>query len=121
MIEPMVTDQMKIDLLDRLVIERRHARGNPESPNHVDYFTLKALAADARARLPTTAAIAIASVGHQIEAARKQKARIGFVEIGNQQAVAEAVIAHWPVIRRALAAIQVPEIETEPPQGDERA
>lgn len=93
-----ITDQAKIALLETLIERHRDQRGNPDS----GYWILKALAADARARTPASTSKALSALSFQVETLARQRMRIGYAEVGHMQAVAEAVMAHWPAIRRAL-------------------
>jgi len=111
-----VMDAEKILVVERLVEALRlaGARANPGTPEHRDYLVLKAVAADLRAMLPETAHTALRSLQHQVNAAQRQKARLGFVEVGLQQGLAAAAVAHWPAVRMALArASRIEETEAE--------
>jgi len=114
MIEPAVEIGEKIALLEQMIRENRPARNLPaDNPDHRRLTVLKAIAADIRADLQETRKKVLEALTFQIVAARRQKGQIGYMEIGMQQAVAEATLAHWPAIRRTLLRYEWMEAEKE--------
>lgn len=91
----------KILLVERLIQDK--ARSTPGTPEHRRHEVLKSIAADLRTQLQKTNHVALQALSFQVTSARRQKARIGYLEVGHQQALAEAVLAHWPAVRQALA------------------
>lgn len=97
----LIHPEEKIKVVERFIDGMRHAR-DPNDADHRTYLIMKQVAQDMRAQLQETSHGVLNALGRQVEAARRQKARIGFVEVGQLQAVAEGTMAHWPAIRRAL-------------------
>lgn len=99
----MISDDDKLAAVERLIEDFRWARKDPAVPEHATYLALKAIATDLRAPKVEAKGRALQSLGFQVDAARAFKARIGYVEVGHMQAMAEALMAHWPAVKKALS------------------
>ena len=89
------TDEQKIEALERAIIGERQATG-------VRNEVLAAVAADLRAATAERVSGTLRSLQFQVDSARRSKARLGYMDVGHQQAMAEALLAHWPAVRAAL-------------------
>lgn len=95
------TSAEKLALIEDMIERFRWARSAPSAPEHGVWLKLKAIASDMRAVLGDANPVRLA-LEHQINAAARHKARIGFITIGQHQAIAEALMAHWSVVDIAL-------------------
>lgn len=98
------TDAEKLDFVERLIVHwRKEARAQLRADGGKDWLILKSIAADLRAKSPDVKNRALFALGIQIENARAAKARLGYIEVGHMQAMAEALMAHWPAVKKALS------------------
>lgn len=97
-----MTVEEKIDVVETLIEEYRWARNVETAPEHRIYGALKEIATDLRAATPAARSKVVDALRFQVDSAKRGKARIGYMEIGHMQALAEAVLAHWAVIKLAL-------------------
>ncbi len=109
-----ITAQEKIKVVEDMIELLRAYRNEPGTEQNRTWHVLKAVASDLRAQLASAPNAAVRSLEFHVESARKQKARIGFIEMGNHQAVSESLISFWPTVRRALVQAN----GTEKQQGD---
>ena len=93
----------KLAIVEDLIVVFRWARHHPDEPAHRSWLALKEIASDLRAPLPETKTRALHALGVQVDVARRFRERVGYIEVGHMQAMAEALMAHWPAISRALA------------------
>ena len=100
------TVEEKLAAVEHLIEIMRWARSHPDSAEHQTREMLKAIAVDLRAQLAGAGPTAMLSLETRINLARREKARIGYYEIRTLQGIGEEVIGRWPVISRALAALE---------------
>lgn len=103
---PSFTTEEKLAGVEHLIEIMRWARSNPGTPEHHSRELLKAIARDLRAQLHGAPLRTMNSLEYRVETARRQKARIGYCEISVLQSIGEDVLADWPVLRRALEAME---------------
>jgi hypothetical protein len=77
------------------------ARRNPGSSLHRQYETLKAIAADLRARQDLPRNNALGALGREIARVKASKTGLGYSE-GRMIELGNIVISKWPVISQAL-------------------
>jgi len=99
----------KLACVEAVIEGYRDAARRPTSDPSIKvlYETLKAIALDIRAARAATGQDGghiFAVLKGQVERARRSKAQLGYLEIGHQQALANAMIAHWTVISEAFRA-----------------
>lgn len=87
----------KLQVVERIIVETRSSD---------EAAVLKEIAADLRASQSGKNRVANALAYH-IDAALRTKARTGYIEVGHYQAIATGLIAHWPVVRRALEELKI--------------
>jgi hypothetical protein len=92
----------KLAAVERLIVDLRWARNDPALPEHKTLAALKAIALDLRGQHAGAPRRTLDALTFQINSAARSKARVGHVEIGHLQAVAECLTAHWSVVRQAL-------------------
>lgn len=111
------TPEEKLAVVERMIEAHRWARSAPGTKEQETWLALRAIASDVRATLPTAPGRTLQALSFQVDSARRSRARIGYLDVSHQQAVAEALLAHWLVVRRALELIErVDKIEEE--QGE---
>jgi non-ribosomal peptide synthetase component F len=88
--------------VEAMIEAMRWARSQPGTPEHATLELLKAIARNLRAQLDGASSRTMISLEYRINAALRQKARLGYYEIGALQGIGEEVIGKWPVLRRAL-------------------
>jgi hypothetical protein len=96
------TVEAKLAGVEAMIEALRWARSQPETPECATLELLKAIARDLRAQLDGASSATMISLEYRINAALRQKARLGYYEIGTLQGIGEEVIDKWPVLRRAL-------------------
>lgn len=79
------------------------ARRTPGSSLHRQYQTLKAIAADLRARQDLPRNNALGALGREIVRVKASKTALGYSE-GHMIELANILISKWPVVRQALEA-----------------
>ena len=97
-----MTPEVKLATVERLIEDFRWARSDPMVPEHQTYNALKALAVELRAQSPRASNKALQVLSMPIEHAQRFKACMGYIDMGHHQAISEALIGQWPVVRRAL-------------------
>lgn len=97
-----ITVEEKIAVIETLIESVRWARPHETAPEHRTWRVLRAIAADIRAERPEAPSAALDQLSFQVDVARRTKARIGYVEMGQHQAVSECLMAFWTVVRKAL-------------------
>lgn len=103
----------KIAAVDRLIHDLRWLRDLPNHPQYVEYQALKEIHADLVAETPKEITKVLGAIAFQVESARKSKARIGIIEIGNMQTLAEGMMGRWwPVVKKALERFEEASDET---------
>ena len=95
----MFTDEEKLEVLEDILDETRTSGTWSCDEDEAD--VLKSICAEIRAGSKPPSQT-LEALSFQVNAATRTKARIGYVEVGQFQAVAEGLIAHWPVVRLAL-------------------
>lgn len=99
------TVEQKLAAVEHWIEMLRPFRSQPGTSEHQTRELLKAIAVDLRTQLAGAGPTAMVSLEHRIDLARRQKARLGYYEIGTLQGIGEEVIGRWPVLQRALAAM----------------
>lgn len=97
----MSTNEQKLAAMELEINEARKARRNPGSEAHRHYETLKAIAADIRARLDLPRNQTLAAMERALQQLVRSKTDEGYDE-GKMNAVAQVVVHKWPFIRLAL-------------------
>ena len=92
-----LTDAEKIYVVES-IIEDLKAR----APFDTRLPELKKLATFLRAQRPSSVPKVLEALEFQVCSALRSKARLGYIEVGHWQAIAEGLLAHWPVVRKAL-------------------
>ena len=92
----------KLAAVESVIEMLRWARDDDTVIEHDIWLKLKATAADLRARLDEAPGRTLDALAFQVNSALRAKARVGYIDVGHQQAIAEAFIAHWPVVSHAL-------------------
>lgn len=95
------TDAEMIEALEDLIQTYKYARYRPENPDYAAYHTLRALAADLRARNPGAVSVAQRGLQEAIDACLQSKTAMGY-ENGRLCRVAQELIGRWPTVRQAL-------------------
>lgn len=103
------TTEEKLAVVEQLIETLRPFRSQPGTVENEARDLLKVLARDLRAAAAGAGPTAMASLEHRVESAKRQKARIGYYEIGTLQGIGEEVIGRWPVLRRALSGMEAVE------------
>jgi hypothetical protein len=111
--EPLTAAQ-KLAEIERMIEDLRWVRRTPGTPEGLSYRVLKAVALDLRARSQPSTQV-FEALDFQVRSALKAKARLGYIEMGNHQAVSEALLAHWSTVSAALERFE----ETKKQQGNE--
>jgi hypothetical protein len=105
--QKMFTDEQKLKALETIIEDEREvARALGHRNDDEETLILKAICADIRSKSPAAINKTLDALAFQVNSATNSKARIGHVDVGHLQAVAECVIAHWEVIRLALENIK---------------
>jgi hypothetical protein len=91
----------KLALLERMIEDTRAAR-NPGHESHHAHMILRSLARDVRAATVEQRAESFRVISEHIDRAHRSRARIGYLDVTVQQAIAEAVLAHWPSVEQAF-------------------
>lgn len=94
----MLTIQEKLAVIEHLIEDFRWARSDPAVPEHSTYHTLKAIAADHRARLYGTPSAVEVLLERRVRAAGLTGAPRHGALIG----LAQDVLAHWPSVKQGL-------------------
>lgn len=93
----------KLKLLE-LMIEQTRAARNPEHESHTAHLILRALARDVRASMTEQRAESLRVLSEHVDRARRSRARLGYLDVTVQQAIAAALLAHWPAVEQAFRA-----------------
>jgi hypothetical protein len=97
-----VTRDQKIAAVGRLLDDLRWSRGT-DCIEAQTYDALTAIAVDLRAETPAEIGKVRQAITHQVQFALRAKAHSGYFELGNMQALTEAICGKWfPVITKAL-------------------
>ncbi len=91
----------KIFVIDGLIEGVRWARMRPELGEHITYATLKAIAADLRARHGESPNVTEVEIGRRIEAVRQAKCVNGNLDAAISS-LGREVYSRWAVVRHAL-------------------
>ena len=96
------SDQDKLAAIEEMIASLRWAKNDEALPEHRLLMILKEIDRDVRARDPATTSRTLQTLAFHVDAATRAKARVGYLDAGHAQAVAEALMAHWSTVRRAL-------------------
>lgn len=96
------SDQEKLETLERVLDQSRYHEATRELFSREDRLILKAICADIKARDPAIGNRVLDAISFQVNSAALAKARLGYLDVGHHQALAEALLAHWPAVRVAL-------------------
>lgn len=99
MSDRLLTDVEKFAEIDRLITQLVTA--DRMAPNTLTLRVLKSIALDLQAQ-PGKAPRVLEALDFQVRSALRCKARLGYIEQSNHQAVSESLLGHWPVVRKAL-------------------
>lgn len=102
---PTTTD--KLEVLERLITDYRWARGmDPHTRGAAfAYVTLKAIAADVRARMDSAPTVADVELQRRVDAVVASKTAVGY-DGGRLAALATEVLNRWPVVKQALELLE---------------
>jgi hypothetical protein len=90
----------KLAVLENIIVAMRY-KPAVKLTSH-DVAIIKQIADDVRATIAEKQSQVTEALAFQVQSALKCKARLGYIDVGHQQAVANGLLAHWPVVRRAL-------------------
>lgn len=90
------SDAEMLEVVEAMIEQQRHERGT-----HLTFLTLRAVAADLRARLPGANSEAQGALQKAIDGCIASKTALGY-ERGHVQRVGEELIARWAIVRLAL-------------------
>jgi hypothetical protein len=98
------TDAEKLEVVEMILDRTRsaHPGGKIIPPQGVEVEILKSICVDLRMRSAAPSNKVLDALAFQINSAMKARVRLGYVEVGHYQAIAEALILHWPTVRVAL-------------------
>jgi hypothetical protein len=96
--------------VENLIEDLRWARNDPALPENWTLGALKALALDLRAAEEGASNRVLDALSFHVNAAMKAKAQLGYVGGGHYEAVANELLAHWPVVRRALEKMETEKV-----------
>lgn len=95
------TDAEKLEVVEHFLDQWRPARSSDISGERDTFLTLKAIAADIRARKPDAPGRARDRLRRAISDAKDMKTDDGY-RARDLRTIAETVISEWPVIQRCL-------------------
>lgn len=97
-----MTTQEKLHAVERCIEDFRWARSCPETVEHQTYTALKDIASELRARVDEAPNVAEHEIGRRVLAVTVAKSRHGGNVDGTMMALANEVLARWPVVGEAL-------------------
>lgn len=96
-----LTDDEVLAELERMIELLRSFRSQPTTPEHLSWLTLRAAAADLRARQAVVIGLTRSELEPAIERMYASRTGLGY-DMNRMHAVAQTVAAHWRTIKQAL-------------------